>query len=106
MARKLEAAGSSAAGPMGGLGGGGRLGKFILPADMKKEESKLEQIARDGAGVGIDLMRGLSTHIIKNLLFNRTPCGCGTSGSAGGGGENGLGKNLNLSKQGEVPMES
>jgi len=108
VARKLEAAGSSAAGgPMGGLGGGGgRLGKYILPSsDKKKEESKLEQIARDGSMVGMELMRGLSTHIIKNLLFNRTPCGCASNGAghaSGGGAEIGN----NSSKQGEVPMES
>ncbi len=104
VARKLEAAGSGAGGGhMGGLGGGGRLGKYILPSgDKRKEESKLEQIARDGSGVGMELMRGLSTHIIKNLLFNRAPCGCGGANGASGGGADSSGNH----KQGEVPMES
>jgi COP9 signalosome complex subunit 5 len=108
VASKLEAAGSSiAGGPMGGLGGAGagsgHLGKYMLPSsDKKKEESKLEQIARDSSMVGMELMRGLSTHIIKNLLFNRTPCRCGSMNGDGGVHDN-IG---NSSKQGEVPMES
>lgn len=111
VASKLEAVGSAAAGGlMGGLGGGGggRLSKYILPSsDKKKEESKLEQIARDGSMVGMELMRGLSTHIIKNLLFNRAPCGCGSNNDGAGGGAGGINDEIgNCSKQGEVPMES
>ena len=37
-------------------------------------------MAKDGASIAMELTRGLSTHIIKELLFNRGQCGCGRNG--------------------------
>lgn len=73
--RKLEAA-------EGAVGAGGRLGRYPLPGgDKKKEESKLEQVVRDTARLATEQVKGLSTQVIKTLLFNRR-CGCGPGEAA------------------------
>ncbi len=70
-----------------------------MPFLLSVDESKLGQVAKDGAGVAMELMRGLSTHIIKELLFNRAPCNCGKGGR--------VGENDKESQEGAaVPMES
>lgn len=43
----------------------------------------MEQAARDAAGIALELIKGLSSHIVKELLFNRASCkGHQGSGSA------------------------
>ena len=53
-------------------------------------------MARDGAGVAMEVIRGLSTHIIKELLVNRAPCAYGKHDTSENGAGNGA----------AVPMES
>ena len=92
VARKLELA---------TVGGGARLGpRFVLPVDKKKEDSNLEQAAVDGGGVATELIKGLATQVVKELLFNRHAC-CG--GGKGGGGVGGVG--APASAGGGEPME-
>jgi COP9 signalosome complex subunit 5 len=48
------------------------------------KENALTRVCRDTSKIASEQLKGLSSHIIKNLLFN-SKCACG-SGSGGGGG--------------------
>ena len=38
------------------------------------EEGKVDQAARDATGVALELIKGLSSQMVKELLFNRAQC--------------------------------
>ncbi len=38
------------------------------------EEGKVDQASRDATGTALELIKGLSSHIVKELLFNRATC--------------------------------
>ena len=114
VAKKLEACTQTMAGGVlvGGGGGGvvgtGRIGRFMSQSDRKRDESKLEQVAQDGAGVGMELMRGMSSLVLKELLFNHR-CHNHVHGGSGSGATTttAVTTTTNMSSGKEVaPMES
>ena len=42
----------------------------MLPHETKKEEGPLAKICKDTSKLAIEQVKGLSSQIIKNLLFN------------------------------------
>jgi COP9 signalosome complex subunit 5 len=57
-----------------------------MMAEKKKDESALAKICRDTSKLATEQMKGLSSQIIKNLLFNsRDGHTCGGAGHAHGG---------------------
>jgi COP9 signalosome complex subunit 5 len=79
VARKLEAVaeagggglGSGAGGALGGAlaaGGGGGGGRFAA-AGARRDPSRLEQAAKDGARAAAEQAKGLATQLVKEMLF-------------------------------------
>lgn len=66
--KKLEAVESQ-------VSSSGRMGRFVAGPSSKKEDGKLEQVVRDTARVAAEQIKGLSSQVIKELLFNHR-CGC------------------------------
>lgn len=98
----------------------GRMGRFLMPSDKKKDDGKLEQVTRDASRLATEQVKGLATQVVKQLLFNRS-CGCGNGGGqkvvaaggergdgARGGVENGAAGGSGAAANGSeaVPMET
>jgi COP9 signalosome complex subunit 5 len=93
LADKLEQAdaaahhGGGGGGMSGGLGGGrGRRAGGGGGAGGGAEDGPLAKVTRDAAVATLEQTKGLSTQVIKHMLFNFAPAGRGGAGGAGAGG--------------------
>ncbi|KAK9819739.1 hypothetical protein WJX72_001788 [[Myrmecia] bisecta] len=68
IAEKLEAA-------EGQLAHSGRIGRFVAPGDKKGNgnDQQLLKICRDASKLSVEQIKGVSSQVIKDLLFNPAP---------------------------------
>mmetsp|Transcript_25326 Transcript_25326/g.70833 ORF Transcript_25326/g.70833 Transcript_25326/m.70833 type:complete len:351 (+) Transcript_25326:120-1172(+) len=59
----------------------GRIGGFLTISDKKKEDNQLQKITVDSTKMAVEQIKGLSSQVVKDMLFNYRPKL--TSGSCG-----------------------
>ena len=78
LAEKLEQAD-------GALSHSGAVGGFLLPSDRKREDGQLLKISRDAAKAAVEQAKGMSSQLVKDLLFNLRPHLARAAAAAGAG---------------------